>query len=77
MDDPHKVIAGRKFRGTPGEVEGLLVEAIGLIINKYRHRPEALRAFIAQNESFPYKAEGGFIPSASGGVYGAFVLVHS
>jgi hypothetical protein len=27
MDDSHKMIAGRQLRGTPHEVEGLLVEA--------------------------------------------------
>jgi hypothetical protein len=32
MDNPHKMIAGREFRGTPHEVEGLLVEAIGLAV---------------------------------------------
>ncbi len=36
MDDPHKMIARRKFRGTPDEVEGLLVEAIWLIVNENR-----------------------------------------
>jgi hypothetical protein len=64
MDDSHKMIARREFRGTPHELEGLLVEAIWLIINEYRHHPETLPAFIAQKESFPCKAEGGFIPNA-------------
>jgi hypothetical protein len=44
MDDAHKMIAGRELWGTPHEIEGLLVEAIGLIINEYRHRPESLPA---------------------------------
>jgi hypothetical protein len=48
MDDSHKMITGRELRGTPHEVEGLLVEAIGLIINEYRHRPEPPPALIAQ-----------------------------
>ena len=65
MDDSHKMIAGRELRGTPHEVEGLLVEVIWLIINEYRHRPETLPALIAQKEPFPCKAEGGFIPNAS------------
>ena len=46
MDDPHKMITGRQLRGTPHEVEGLLVEAIWLIVNEYRHRPETLPASI-------------------------------
>ena len=75
MDDPHKMIAGRKLRGTPQEVEGLLVEAIGLIVNDHRHRPEILPALIAQTESCPCKAEGGFIPNASRDMYGALVRV--
>ena len=75
MDDLHKMIARREFRGTPHEVEGLLVEAIGLIINEYRHRPETLRTLIAQNEPFPCKTKGGFIPNAIGGMDGAFILV--
>ena len=64
MDDAHKMIAGRQFRGTPHEVEGLLVEAIWLIVNEYRHRPETLPALIAQTEPFPTKAEGGLTPNA-------------
>jgi hypothetical protein len=48
MNKSHKVIARREFRGTPHEVEVLLVEAIGLIINEYRHRPETPAALIAQ-----------------------------
>ena len=64
MDDSHKMIAGRKLRGTPYEVEGFLVEAIGLIVNDDRHRPEILPALIAQTESFPCKTEGGLIPNA-------------
>ena len=40
MDDSHKMIAGRQFRGIPQEVEGFLVEAIGLIVNDNRHRPK-------------------------------------
>jgi len=31
MDDSHKMIVGRKLQGASHEVEGLLVEAIGLI----------------------------------------------
>lgn len=65
MDDSHKMIAGRQLRGTPQEVEGLLVEAIWLIVNDNRHDPEILPALIAQTESFPCKTEGGFIPNAS------------
>jgi len=64
MDDSHKMIAGRELRGTPHEVEGLLVEAIRLIINDYSHRPEILPALIAQPELLPCKAEGCFIPNA-------------
>ena len=64
MDDSHKMIAGREFRGTPHKGEVLLVEAISLIVNEYCHRPEILPALIAQKESFPCKAEGGFIPNA-------------
>ena len=64
MDDLHKMIAGRQPRGTPHEVVGLLVEAIWLIINEYRHRPEILPTLIAQNEYFPCKAEGCFTPNA-------------
>jgi hypothetical protein len=63
MDDLHKMIAGRQLRGTPQEVEGLLVEAIGLIVNDHRHRPENLPALIAQTESFPFKTEGCFTPN--------------
>ncbi|HSJ85654.1 MAG TPA: hypothetical protein VK909_00475 [Anaerolineales bacterium] len=40
MDDSHKMIAWRQLRGTPREVEGLFVEAIGLIVDDHRHRPE-------------------------------------
>jgi len=43
MDDSHKMIAGRQLRGTPHEVIGLLVDAIWLIVNDYRHRPEILQ----------------------------------
>jgi len=57
MDDPHKMIAGRQLRGTPEEVEGLLVEAIGLIVNDNCHRPEIPPTLIAQRESFPCKSE--------------------
>ena len=63
MDDAHKMITGSKLRGTPHEGEVLLVEAIGLIINKYCHRPETPPALIAQTEPCPCKAEGGFIPN--------------
>jgi hypothetical protein len=65
MDDSHKMIAGSEFRGTPDKVEGLLVEAIWLIVNKYRYRPEIPPTLIPQTESFPCKAEGCFIPNAS------------
>ena len=64
MDDPHKMIAGRQLRGTPHKVEGLLVEAMRLIVNDNSHRPEIPPALITQTESFPCKTEGGFIPSA-------------
>jgi len=57
MDDSHKMIAGRKLQGASHVVEGLLVEAIGLIVNDDRHRPEIPPALIAQTE-------GGFIPNA-------------
>ena len=56
MDDLHKMITRRELRGTPHEVVGLLVEAIGLIVNEYRHRPETLPALVAQTESFPCKS---------------------
>jgi hypothetical protein len=56
VDDSHKMIAGGEFRGTPHEVEGLLVETIRLIVNEYRYRPETLPALIAQTESFPCKS---------------------
>ena len=65
MDDSNKMIAGRQLRGTPQEIEGFLVEAIGLIVNDHCHRPEILPALIAQEESLPCKTEGGFIPNAS------------
>ena len=65
MDDPHKMITGREPRGRPHKVEGLLVEAVWLIVNEYRHRPEIPPALIAQIESLPCKAEGYFIPNAS------------
>ena len=64
MDDSHKMIAGRQWRGMPHEIEGLLVEAIWLIINHNLHRPEIPPALIAQIESLPCKAEGYFIPNA-------------
>ena len=51
------MIAGREFWGTPHEVEGLLVEAIWLIVNENRHRPEILPALIAQTELFPCKLD--------------------
>ena len=53
MDDSHKMITGRQFRGTPQEVEGLLVEAIWLTVNENGHRPEILPTLIAQTEPFP------------------------
>ena len=65
MDNSHKMIAGRQLRGTPHEVEGLLVEAIWLVVNEDCHRPEILPALIAQTDSFPCKAERGFIPNAN------------
>ena len=68
MDDPHKMIAGRQLRGAPYQVKGLLVEAIGLIVNENRYRPEILPALITQTESFPCKAEGCFIPVGGGGM---------
>ena len=75
MDDPHNMIAGGKCRGTPHEVEGLLVEAVWLIVNDNRHRPEILPALIAQAESSPGKAEGRFIPNAIGDMQGAAIRV--
>ena len=63
MDDSDKMIAGRQLRGTPQEIEGLLVEAIWLIINHDRHRPEIPPALVAQIDSLPCKAEGYFIPN--------------
>ena len=65
MDDPHKMITGRKLRRLPHEVVGFLVEAVWLIVNEYRHRPEIRPALIAQAESFPYKTEKGCLPNAS------------
>ena len=76
MDDLHKMIAGREFGGTPDEVVGLLVEAIRLIVNEDRHRPETPPALVAQKEPFPTKTKGCFTPNAIRGMYGAFVLVH-
>ncbi len=73
MDDLHKVIAYRQFRGTPHQVEGLLAEVIRLAVNEDRHRPEALPALIAQLEPFPCKAEGSFAPGVGGGMDGASV----
>ena len=64
MDDSHNMIAGGQLRGMPHEVEGLLVEAIGLIINDHRHYPEIPSALVAQTESLPSKTEGGFVPNA-------------
>ena len=49
------MIAGRQLRGTPHKVEGLLVEAIGLIVNDNCHRPEILPALIAQQNRSPVK----------------------
>jgi hypothetical protein len=57
--------AGGKLRGTPDVAEGLLVEAIRLIINHNRHRPEIPPALIAQTELLPCKVEGCFIPNAN------------
>ena len=65
MDDSHKMITAREPRGLPHEVEGLLVEAVWLIVNEHRHRPEIRPALIAQTDSFPYKTEKGFLPNAS------------
>ena len=65
MDDPHKMITARELRGRPHKVEGLLVEAVWLIVNEYRHRPEIRPALIAQAESFPYKTAKGLLPDAS------------
>ena len=59
MDDPHKMIAGREFRATPHEVEGLLVEAIWLIVTENRHRPETLPALIAQTNGPRWRAQSG------------------
>ena len=47
MDDAHKVITWIELRGTPDEVKGLLVEAVGLTVDNHRHRPEASAALIA------------------------------
>jgi hypothetical protein len=65
MDDPHKMGSRSKLRGAPEEVEGLLMETIGLIINDNRYYPEILPTLIAQIESLPCEAERGFIPNAS------------
>ncbi len=65
MDESHRMGARRKLRRLPDVAEGLLVEAIGLIINQNRHNPEVLPALIAQRESLPCKAEEYFIPNAS------------
>jgi hypothetical protein len=56
--------AGRKLRGTPDVAEGLLVEAIGLIIDPNRHDPEIPPALIAQIEASPCKVEGRLSPNA-------------
>src|SRR4030095_6373277 len=63
MNDSHKMITGSKLRGSPHAVEGLLVEAIGWIIDDNRPRPETHPALIAQTEPCPCKAEGCFIPN--------------
>ncbi len=68
MDNSHKMITGRELRGTPHEVEGLLVEAVWLIVNENRHRPEIPPALITQTEPLPCKAEGGFTPNVIGGM---------
>ena len=77
MNDSHKMIAGSELWGTPYEAEVLLVEAIGLTVDEYRHRPEVHSTLITQKECFPCKTEGGFISNAIGCVYRAFVRVHS
>ena len=68
MDDPHKMGSARKLRGAPEEVEGLLMETIGLIINDDRYYPEIPPALIAQIESLPREVERCFIPNTSGEV---------
>ena len=75
MDDPYQVLAGRELRGAPHQVEGLLVEAVGLTVDDHRYRPETPAALVAQNEPLSCKAEGGFIPHPIGGMDGAFVGV--
>ena len=66
MDDPHKMDSAGKLRRAPNEVEGFLMETIGLIINDNRYRPEIHPALIAQLESLPCEAERCFIPYTSG-----------
>ena len=53
MDDLHKMISRRQLWGTPQEVEGLLVEAIWLIVNDNRHYPEILPALDSPNGIVP------------------------
>jgi hypothetical protein len=55
--------ARRKLGGTPDIAEGLLMEAIGLIVNQNCHRAETPPTLIAKDESFPCKAEKCFIPN--------------
>ena len=69
--------AGRKLGGTPDVAEGLLVEAIGLIVNQDRDCPEILSTLIAQIETLPCKAKGYFISDAIGDMQGAFVRERS
>ena len=73
MDDAYKMIAGRELWGMPDQVQGLLVEAICLIVDDDRHRSETLPALVAQAEPDPGKAERGFISNAIGCMDGAVV----
>ena len=66
MDESHGMGATGELRGTPDVAEGLLVEAICLIVNYDRHCPEIPSTLIAQNETLPCKAKEYFIPNAIG-----------
>jgi hypothetical protein len=68
MDDSHGMGARGKLRGTPEVAEGLLVEAICLIVNYDRHCPKIPSTLIAQNETLACKAKEYFIPNAIGDV---------
>ena len=63
MDDSHRMGASGKLRGTPDEIEGLLVEAIGLTVDHYRHNSEIPPALITYIKALPYKVKGYFTPN--------------